>query len=99
MKSKSTFLIALFTLMIVSSACNVTSIFIRTIDGSGNIVTESREVRGFDRVNLSGFGEVIIEVGDEESLTISTDDNIIANCCRRKAKHITISLRRIIESM
>ncbi len=91
MKRKSTFLIALFTLIIVSSACNVTPIFIRTVDGTGNIITESRKVSGFDRVNLSGFGEVIIEVGDEESLTVITDDNIMPYV-RTEVKNNTLIL-------
>ncbi|MCP4287994.1 MAG: DUF2807 domain-containing protein, partial [Gammaproteobacteria bacterium] len=41
------------------------------------IITEDRTVSGFDRVNLSGFGDVTIEQGDTESLSVSTDDNIM----------------------
>jgi len=47
------------------------------VRGSGNIVTEERDVSGFDRVQLSGIGDLIISQGDEESLTIEADDNII----------------------
>ena len=74
MKTKQLFLIvvALFTLSI-ASACGVG----RTLRGSGDIITENREVSGFDRVSLSGFGEVTIEVGEKESLTVTTDDNIM----------------------
>jgi hypothetical protein len=49
----------------------------RTIEGSGNIITEERDVSGFDRVTLAGFGEVNIAQGETESLTVSTDDNIM----------------------
>jgi hypothetical protein len=41
------------------------------------VVTEERDVSGFDSVALSGFGEVIITQGDEESLTVETDDNLM----------------------
>jgi hypothetical protein len=41
------------------------------------VVTEERELSGFDRVALSGVGEVFITQGDEESLIIETDDNLM----------------------
>jgi hypothetical protein len=41
------------------------------------VVTEERDVSGFDSVVLSGFGKVIITQGDEESLTVETDDNLM----------------------
>ena len=49
----------------------------QTVRGSGNISNETREVRGFDQVSVSGSGDLIVEQGDEESLTIATDDNLI----------------------
>ena len=47
------------------------------MEGSGNVVTESREVSGFDEVVLSGSGRVDIDVTGEESLTIEAEDNIM----------------------
>ena len=47
------------------------------ITGSGNVITESREVNGFDGVSHTGIGRVIIVQGDEESLTIEADDNLL----------------------
>ncbi|MDJ0756456.1 MAG: head GIN domain-containing protein [Ardenticatenaceae bacterium] len=47
------------------------------IRGSGNLVTESREVSDFNAVHLSGMGEVIITQSGEESLVIETDDNTL----------------------
>jgi hypothetical protein len=58
--------------VLLLSACQIT-----TVRGSGNVVTEEREVSGFDTVALSGVGRVIITQGDEESLTIETDDNLM----------------------
>ena len=77
MKTNKLFLITVFFLLIISSACGVIPDFGQTIEGSGNIITEERDVSGFDRVSLSGFGDVTIEQGDVESLTVSTDDNIM----------------------
>jgi hypothetical protein len=45
--------------------------------GSGNVVTEDRTVSNFNRVSLTGVGEVIITQGEEESLTVRADDNIM----------------------
>ncbi len=69
--------LALIVLIAASLACAVPSVGIRTIKGSGNVVTEERDVSGFDSVALSGFGKVIITQGDKESLTVETDDNLM----------------------
>lgn len=45
--------------------------------GSGNVVTETREVCGFTAVTLQGFGKVIIDQNGSESLTITADDNFL----------------------
>jgi hypothetical protein len=41
------------------------------------MATESREVSGFDQVDLSGSGRVLIAVTGTESLTIEAEDNIL----------------------
>lgn len=53
------------------TACNA------AVRGSGNLVSESREVSGFDRIDLSAAGDVIIVQGEGETLTIETDDNVM----------------------
>jgi hypothetical protein len=50
---------------------------LRVISGSGNVITESRQVSNFDSIELSGSGEVIVTQGAGESLTIETDDNVM----------------------
>lgn len=47
--------------------------------GSGEIVTETRAVEGFDEIDLRGTGEVRITVDGTESLTIDAEDNIIGS--------------------
>ena len=46
--------------------------------GSGVVVTETREVQGFCEVLLSGIGTLTIEFGDQESVIIEAEDNIIS---------------------
>jgi hypothetical protein len=55
----------------------LTACGVRTIRGSGEVIVEDRDVSGFDQVILAGLGEVFITQGDEESLTIETDDNLM----------------------
>ena len=58
----------LVALAVLPSACTV---------GSGEIVTETRSVEGFDEIDLRGTGEVRITVDGTESRTIEAEDNII----------------------
>ncbi len=78
MKQRSMWL-TLIALITAGLACAIPFIpsGLRTIKGSGNVVTEDRDVSGFDSVALTGFGRVIITQGDEESLTVETDDNLM----------------------
>jgi hypothetical protein len=45
--------------------------------GSGNVISESRSVKDFTGIELSGSGRLIIEQSDVESLTITADDNLL----------------------
>jgi hypothetical protein len=47
------------------------------VQGSGDVISESREVTGFDEVELVGSGRVDIAVTGTESLTIEAEDNIM----------------------
>lgn len=47
------------------------------VEGSGNVITESREVSGFNEIVLGGTGRVLVEVTGTESLTIEAEDNIM----------------------
>ena len=61
-------------LAIFAASCKWT---IGLVRGSGDIETEERDVSGFHKVYLEGIGNLIITQGDEESLVIEADDNII----------------------
>jgi Putative auto-transporter adhesin, head GIN domain len=45
--------------------------------GSGNLVSETRDVSGFDTVEFSGAGDVEIVQDGTESITIKTDDDVM----------------------
>jgi hypothetical protein len=76
MNRKLTILTTLILLAAASFAC--TNPFnIRKVTGSGNIVTEQIEVSDFNEILLTGVGKLIVTQADEESLTITTDDNLI----------------------
>ena len=45
--------------------------------GSGNIKTESREVKDFTGVEVAGSAKLIVQQGEIESLTITADDNLL----------------------
>jgi hypothetical protein len=47
------------------------------VQGSGHVVSENRAVSGFDRVTVSGSGHLSIVQGDQEALTVETDDNLL----------------------
>jgi hypothetical protein len=50
---------------------------VKAVAGSGNVVSETREVSGFNAVSLRGMGRVIIDQNGSESLRISADDNFL----------------------
>ncbi len=69
--------VALLTAVI--SACDVTIKLpdMNRIDGSGTIATETVAAAGFDTVALLSEGDVTITIGDESSVTITGDDNLL----------------------
>ncbi|HUS93979.1 MAG TPA: head GIN domain-containing protein [Patescibacteria group bacterium] len=70
---KRVFIISLLVVFLLA-ACDQIAIGTR---GSGKVITEERVVSGFDKVHLSGSGEVTIIQGDSESLVIEVEDNIL----------------------
>jgi predicted small secreted protein len=47
------------------------------IRGSGKVVEETRPVSGFDSIASSGSGDVIITQGDQESLKVEAEENLM----------------------
>jgi len=76
-------LLAIAALMLAMLACSAGGWEVsinndgRFAKGSGNVTTETRDVQGFDSIELNGLGDVEIIQGSEEGLTITTDDNLL----------------------
>jgi len=50
-----------------------------SLTGSGNVVTEDREVKDFNAVEITGIGKLTIKQGSKESLKLEGEDNILKN--------------------
>jgi hypothetical protein len=63
------------------SGCGFVNIVVgsnqNTVRGSGKIATETRTVSNFNQVSLLGSGDLTIQSGEHESLTIEAEDNIL----------------------
>lgn len=58
-------------------ACDVDVSLDVGVRGSGDLITESRDISGFDEIVVLGSGEVTITVTGTESLMIEAEDNIM----------------------
>src|SRR5215208_5991320 len=78
MKGENTmkkFLVFMLVFLLASLACS--ALPANTIVGSGNVISQSFEVSGFDQIQLETVGTVQIVQGDSDTLTIETDHNIL----------------------
>src|SRR5436190_8630480 len=51
--------------------------FVNPTGGSGHVISETRNVSGFDSVSLDGEGELVVDQNGAEGLTITADDNLL----------------------
>jgi predicted small secreted protein len=72
MKKRFFLVIILSVVLVLLSACNFT-----LANGSGKVISQTRQVSGFSKVSMSGIGQLIISQGSTESLTIDAEDNIL----------------------
>jgi hypothetical protein len=76
MKKRQLFFVLFLILTgLTLSACRLP--FINIVRGSGEVMTETREVSGFDGVRLDGAGRLVVIQGAAESLEIEAEDNIL----------------------
>jgi hypothetical protein len=69
---KKTVLVTCLLAVALGTGCNV-----RTIDGSGNVRSENRAIGDVHTVSLGWSGQMVIRQGENESLTITADENIL----------------------
>lgn len=69
------------TLLILSLACTVRipgiNLDLDSVEGSGNVVEETREVGAFSQIRLEGTGNLVVEQGESTSLRIEAEDNFM----------------------
>ena len=64
--------------MLTFTGAESENIFIRPgVRGSGNVVTETREVSGFDSIHVDYPARVLISQGSAETLKIEAEDNLL----------------------
>ncbi|MFZ5980061.1 MAG: head GIN domain-containing protein [Candidatus Zixiibacteriota bacterium] len=49
----------------------------RGIEGSGNLVTEKRDIREFDEIESYGSFDIFVTIGESRAVTLTFDDNLI----------------------
>lgn len=71
------FIIPLIALVLMS--CRISNITLdqQIINGSGTLKTESRQVSDIERISLEDIGDLTIIQGEEESLRVEADDNLL----------------------
>ncbi len=76
MRTLTKLFLVVLVISAVTAACAV-PFQPRMVKGSGDIIVEDRNVSGFDKILVEGAGRIILTQGNEESLTIETDDNLM----------------------
>ena len=71
---KKLFLFSLLISVLVSSCVNFGG---KRAKGNGNIVKQEREVDAFDEVEVSGALDVYVRQGDQRSVSIEGDENLL----------------------
>ncbi len=78
---KKIFLMAVIaSVVLLQVACRITGVNVKTgntIRGNGKVTEEVRTLSGIRQVTLATLGELQIKTGDEESLLIRADENIL----------------------
>jgi len=76
MKTRTLTFFLVVSLVLIS--CNVlTNVGVRRITPSDTIISENRDVSGFDAIEFSTLGKINVMQGDQESLNISGPDNLV----------------------
>ncbi|NLE75791.1 MAG: DUF2807 domain-containing protein [Chloroflexi bacterium] len=81
MKGRRMLVLSVLTVLALASGCctlpSAVQEATQTVRGSGEVVTETRSVSGFSRVDVSSLYDLTIVVGDREDLTVEAEDNMM----------------------
>jgi hypothetical protein len=70
-------MVALIVACVALAGCDALEDAMDIVEGSGNVITETRDVSDFDDIALLGSGDVDINVTGVESVVIEAEDNIM----------------------
>lgn len=77
MKNKMKFLgLSLFTLLFIQTSLAATPGF-GWIKGSGNVITETRDISSFHGIDIGGAFEIILVKATKEKIVLEADDNLM----------------------
>lgn len=77
MKTKTSIvLILILILTLTATACS--GFYVpRVVRGDGDVIEESRAIESFDEIDFRGIGNLYITIGEEPSLTIEAEENLL----------------------
>lgn len=78
MKTKTVFLYFLVLTLLLTGCSVLSNVGVKVITPSNNVISENRDVSGYNAIEFSTLGKVNIITGDKESLNISGPDNLVA---------------------
>ncbi|MEN6409834.1 MAG: head GIN domain-containing protein [Anaerolineaceae bacterium] len=87
-------LLVISGLILCGCSFNATDFTSRVIRGSGKEASESRNISDFDSIALNIIGDITLEQGSEEGITITADDNVLPEIKTEVRQH-----RLIIETV
>jgi len=76
-KTTGTILIILIVMAMATMACQFNIRTPRSVTGNGNVSQEERSIESFDKIEINGLGEITVELGEEEALTVEAEDNLL----------------------
>jgi hypothetical protein len=77
MKHSTGFVIGIVIALVALSSMACCTVGLNVVVGSGRVVEETFDVRDFSGVELATFGDLVIEMGEEESLRVEAEENLI----------------------
>jgi hypothetical protein len=70
-------LLSLIVLVLPALACSFVGVSPSRVVGSGKVASETRQVSGFNTVELRGSADVSVTQGEAEAVVVEADDNIL----------------------
>jgi hypothetical protein len=99
MKTIKLWSLSLIWLFLTSSCIHIFDFDNDCVNGSGSVSSENRFVNNFDRISLSGAGQVFVTQGNETAVIIKAQPNILNEIKTEvKDSELRIGVRRCIRA-